>query len=141
MVREKFNIENIETKLDNALRVVEKLTQIGKALPPLVMSGGVAYLGAKAFNHPFGAVTGLVGLELAKSPSLIASGAGIGTLALLGLSTLEPDTENKESGLKQSSLGVEVLGNLGRGTSTSTLPNQAAENIFRIFSLLSQTRG
>jgi len=50
----------------------------------LAVNAGVAYLGYRAFNHPIGALVGILALRLSKSPNLASGIAGVATLTSIG---------------------------------------------------------
>lgn len=72
--------------------IVEELKKLGRRLTfddLLAISIGV--LGAKHLKHPYGFLWGSVGYKLARSESNISSGAGLATLAALGLAGIPPE--------------------------------------------------
>ena len=66
------------------LKLGESLVKHSDKLLNVIAAAGVGYVGYKAFNHWSGALTGLLALQLVKSPNLAAGTAGVGTLAALG---------------------------------------------------------
>lgn len=100
-------LDKINEKLDRFADSMERFSGAANKTMELLLKGGVAFLGAKAFNNPSGAIAGLVGLELAKSPGLVSNAAGVATLAMIGVGNMEPI----DSGMDQDRM-VEFNGQL-----------------------------
>jgi len=78
----------LRKKFEKQLKELEKYNELLQKIGPtfdVLTKGGVAYFGAKTFNHPAGALIGLVALELAKSMNLVAGASGVATLGAMGL--------------------------------------------------------
>lgn len=69
-----------------ATRLLDMLAR----LPELMLKGGIAYAGYKAFEHPMGAVYSLLALNLARSPGVAAEAAGLAMLAHVGITNIKP---------------------------------------------------
>ena len=66
--------------------IIEELKKLGRRLTfDDLLTITIGLYGAKALNHPYGFLWGSVGYKLARSESTLAAGAGLGTLAVLGL--------------------------------------------------------
>ena len=73
-------IEKYQPQVSEAIDKSDKAVQ-------LAMKLGLAYVGYNVFQNPFGALFGLIALELAKAPNLPAATAGVLGLAGLGLAS------------------------------------------------------
>lgn len=81
--------------MDNVTRILEKgdekLQWIDRAntILTVLTKMGVAYAGFNAFQHPMGAVYGMLGLRLAEAQGALPSNlVGVGMLAHVGITNL-----------------------------------------------------
>ena len=79
-------VEKVVEELKPIFDQIRKWVDRGGALFDIGLKAGVAYLGYRSVNHWVGALTGLLGLQLARSDNLAAGAAGIATLAGIGVS-------------------------------------------------------
>jgi len=73
--------------LDKETAIIQLLSRSDRLIETATKAG-VAYLGYKSNNHWTGALTSLVALKLAQSGNLAAGAAGVGVLAIIGLTDL-----------------------------------------------------
>jgi len=62
-----------------------KILDRGKQIVDLALNLGLAYLGAKHFKHPVGALFGPIALKLARSENVVAGTSGVIGLVSLGV--------------------------------------------------------
>lgn len=91
MMRIKEKTEKVKLKYEELRQITEpimRLVENQHKIIDLAVAGGLAYYGFHVNRHWTGALTGLLGYQLAKQESLISSGAGITILASLGVLNL-----------------------------------------------------
>lgn len=100
--KEKTNedIESRLTRLERAISVLDRMIDVSKKVPDALAHTGVVLTGVRAIpdNPLLGAIVSSLALKLAQSPALPSSAVGVGTLGVLGLSTIVPD--NEQFGMK-----------------------------------------
>lgn len=84
-------IKNLVIK-DELFKEMKKLQELLQGMPAIIDLGvkaGIAYYGYKAVDHPSGSLAALIAFELAKSQNIAAGAAGLATLGLIGLGSIE----------------------------------------------------